>query len=148
MNNLWETWSALKACNFIRKGLQHFFFLWILQNFQEHLFWRTSTASACRQNCKYSVCMLNIVRRIASTVIELFYFTPLSDNPTEWSHWNGTLKQFVGSLPTNFLSVFDHFMGLALKGLKNIQSEVLTFRLSDIFRETWLLCHFFINRWI
>ena len=79
------------------------------------------------------MCLLNIVRRIASTVIELFYFTPLSANPTEWSK---TLKQFVGSLPTNFLSVFDHFMGLALKALKNIQLEVLTFRLSDIFRET------------
>ena len=27
------------------------------------------------------------------------------------------LKQFVGNLPTNCLSVFDHFVGLALKGL-------------------------------
>ena len=25
--------------------------------------------------------------------------------------------QFVGNLPTNCLSVFDHFVGLALKGL-------------------------------
>ena len=31
--------------------------------------------------------------------------------------WSNTLKQFVGSLPTNCLSVFDHFMGLVLKGL-------------------------------
>ena len=38
---------------------------------------------------------------------------PLSANPTKWSN---TLKQFVGNLP-NCLSVFDHFMGLALKGL-------------------------------
>ena len=30
-----------------------------------------------------------------------------------------TLKQFVGNLPTNCLSVFDHFVGLALKGLRN-----------------------------
>ena len=28
-----------------------------------------------------------------------------------------TLKQFVGNLPTNCLSVFGHFVGLALKGL-------------------------------
>ena len=28
-----------------------------------------------------------------------------------------TLKQFIGNLPTNCLSVFDHFVGLALKGL-------------------------------
>ena len=39
---------------------------------------------------------------------------PLSANPTKWSN---TLKQFVGFLPTNCLSVFDHFVGLALKGL-------------------------------
>ena len=39
---------------------------------------------------------------------------PLSTNPTKWSN---TLKQFVGKLPTNCLSVFDHFVGLALKGL-------------------------------
>ena len=31
--------------------------------------------------------------------------------------WPNTLKQFVGNLPTNCLSVFGHFMGLALKGL-------------------------------
>ena len=39
---------------------------------------------------------------------------PLSTNPTKRSN---TLKQFVGKLPTNCLSVFDHFVGLALKGL-------------------------------
>ena len=41
---------------------------------------------------------------------------PLSANPTKWSN---TLKQFVGKLPTNCLSVSDHFVGLALKGLSN-----------------------------
>ena len=30
---------------------------------------------------------------------------------------SNTLKQFVGKLPMNCLSVFDHFVGLALKGL-------------------------------
>ena len=44
-------------------------------------------------------------------------FNTLSDNPTKWSN---TLKQFVGNLPTNSLSVFDHFMNLALKGLIKI----------------------------
>ena len=38
----------------------------------------------------------------------------LSANPTKWSN---TLKQFVGNLPTNCLSVFNHFVKLALKGL-------------------------------
>ena len=39
---------------------------------------------------------------------------PLSANPTKWPN---TLKQFVGKLPTNSLSVFDHFVKLGLKGL-------------------------------
>ena len=43
------------------------------------------------------------------------YFIPLSANPTKWSN---KLKQFFGNLPTNCLSVFDHFVKLALKGLK------------------------------
>ena len=41
-------------------------------------------------------------------------FNPLSTNITKWSN---TLKQFVGKLPTDCLSVFDHFVGLALKEL-------------------------------
>ena len=32
--------------------------------------------------------------------------------------WSNTLKQIVGKLPTICLSVFDHFSGLALKGLR------------------------------
>ena len=31
--------------------------------------------------------------------------------------WSNTLKQFFGKLPTICLSVFDHFLGFALKGL-------------------------------
>ena len=41
-------------------------------------------------------------------------FNPLNANITKWSK---TLKQFVGKLPTNCLSVFDHFVGVVLKGL-------------------------------
>ena len=39
---------------------------------------------------------------------------PLTASPTKWSN---TLKQFLGNLLTNCLSVFDHFVKLALKGL-------------------------------
>ena len=49
------------------------------------------------------------------------YLNPLSANPTKWSI---TFKQFVGNLPKNFLSVFDHFVGLALKGLISILFNV------------------------
>ena len=40
-------------------------------------------------------------------------FNPLSANPTKWPN---ILKQFVGKLPTNSLSVFDYFVKLVLKG--------------------------------
>ena len=45
----------------------------------------------------------------------IFSVNPLSANPEKWSN---TLKQIVGNLPTICLSVFDHFMNLALKGLR------------------------------
>ena len=43
------------------------------------------------------------------------WVNPLSANPTKLSN---TLKQFVGKLPTNCLSVFDNFVKLAFKRLK------------------------------
>ena len=43
------------------------------------------------------------------------YVKPLSTNPTRRSN---TLKQFIGKLSTNCLSVFDHFVRMGLKGLK------------------------------
>ena len=42
------------------------------------------------------------------------YIIPLSTNPTKLS---STFKQYVSNLLTNCLSVFDHFVGFALKGL-------------------------------
>ena len=50
-----------------------------------------------------------------SPVKPLFILNPLSANPTKWS---STLKQFVRKLPTNCLSVFDHFAKLELKRLR------------------------------
>ena len=47
------------------------------------------------------------------TDIHKIIFNPLNANPEKWSN---TLKQFVGKLATNCLSVFDHFVGLAIKG--------------------------------
>ena len=46
---------------------------------------------------------------------------PLSANPEKWSN---TLKQIVGNLPTICLSVFDHFMNLALKGLNTTEKKM------------------------
>ena len=49
------------------------------------------------------------------------FFNSLNANYTKWSN---TLKQFVGKLSTNYLSVFDHFVKLALKGLNSIMNLV------------------------
>ena len=43
-------------------------------------------------------------------------FNPLGTNPTKWSN---ALKQFVRNLLTICLSVFKHFVRLALKGLNS-----------------------------
>ena len=43
---------------------------------------------------------------------------PLRANLTKWSN---TLKQFVGNLPTNCLSVFDHFLWSPFKTLSKCQ---------------------------
>ena len=45
-------------------------------------------------------------------------FNLLNANPTNWSN---TLKQFVSNLPTNCVGVFDHFVELALKELKQLK---------------------------
>ena len=47
-------------------------------------------------------------------------FNPLSVNPRKCSN---ILKQFDGCWPTNCLSVFDHFVGLTLKGLRTPASS-------------------------
>ena len=52
------------------------------------------------------------------------HFNPLSANPTKWSN---TLRQFASKLPTRCLSVFDHFVKLALKGLSIWQGPECAF---------------------
>ena len=59
-----------------------------------------------------------------NTFDQFWKIKPLNTNPTKWSN---TFKKFVGKLPTNCLSMFDHFVGLAFKGLDSI---------SNIFQET------------
>ena len=59
--------------------------------------------------------MLAIIRHSKEHKKHSVELNPLSANPEKWSN---TLKQIVGNLPTIYLSVFDHFMNLALKGLK------------------------------
>ena len=51
------------------------------------------------------------------------FFNPLS---AEFIKSSNTLKQIVGKLPTICLSVFDHFSGLAFKGL-NVYIRIVSF---------------------
>ena len=84
--------------------------------------------SKCREEEKayfYIRTRVQITLLMLSDLSELI--NPLSANITKLSN---TLKQFVGKLPTNCLSVFDHFVGLALKGLTSIpldQQEIYGF---------------------
>ena len=60
------------------------------------------------------------LRRIKTKILHGGYLVnPLSANRTKYSN---TLKEFVGKLPTNCLSVFDHFVKLALKGLNSLMT--------------------------
>ena len=68
------------------------------------------------KNCKVIISTLTMHvddQKCGSVVSEV---NPFSAKSTKWSN---KLKQFVGNLPKNSLSVFDHFAGLALKGLMN-----------------------------
>ena len=92
----------VKDCNLTQKGLHHVPCT--------RCFWKFSSQLLYR----------HLWESVRSSIMKfLFYIIikPLSANFTKWSY---TLKQFARNLPTNCLSVFDHFMGLAHKGLKQI----------------------------
>ena len=61
-------------------------------------------------------CTIFLIFTTIAPLIVLYVLNPLSANPTKWSK---TLKKLVGSFPTNRLSVFDHLVKLALKGLNS-----------------------------
>ena len=64
----------------------------------------------------------SLLHDVTIAKLQAYVLNPLSANFTKWSN---TLKQFVGNLPTNCLSLFDHFVKLVLKGL---MGDYLAFR--------------------
>ena len=50
-----------------------------------------------------------------------YNFVSLNPLNAKLKKWPNTLKQFVGNLPTNCLSVFGYFVGLALKALITVK---------------------------
>ena len=70
---------------------------------------------------------------------------PLSINPTKWSN---TLKQFVGNLPTNCLSVFDRFVKFMLKGLRRyFFSKVASCRTAALLKMNFSTKKILLNTW-
>ena len=63
-----------------------------------------------------SVCHYISITSISKDLQDRQCINPLSANPTKWSN---TLKRFIGCQPKNCLSVFDLFVGLALKSLRD-----------------------------
>ena len=78
-------------------------------------FYRKKNKFASHEQYLLSLLSSKNAKRLAQIKYTTQTFNPLSANPAKWSN---TLKQFIGKLPTNCLSVFDRFVGLALKGLK------------------------------
>ena len=75
---------------------------------------------------KYRNLLSTLMKKSNQTYYDKYFerswnnINPLSTNPTKWSN---TLKQFVGKLLMNCLSVFDYFVKLVLKGLKTHGKE-------------------------
>ena len=116
LESLFNIVSGLQACNFIKKRLQHRCFLVNIANFLRTVFFV--------ENLRWLLLVLCIFN------LHVF-LNPLSANPTKWAN---TLKQFAGKLPTNCLSMFDHFVGLALKRLR-----VRVIILQPFILKTWII---------
>ena len=87
---------------------------------------------------KWKICIkwvdtfLALQKQSSQAIFRKTYFNPLS---AKFIKWSNTLKQIVSKLPTICLSVFDHFSGLALKGLSYIhrKNELIDRRAIDFF---------------
>ena len=90
---------------------------------------------ACNRRCMFSKVKTNRWSVLLDLLLEAkLNLNPWSANLTKWSN---TLKQLVGKLSTNCLSVFDHFVRLALKGLRK----------TERFKKAELQLYISINNW-
>ena len=87
--------------------------------FEEHLRTAASESLFLEEYCHTTVAWLVTVLCFVQINWNVLLSKSNSINPlcASFTKWSNTLKQFVGKLPTNCLSVFDHFVGLAFKGL-------------------------------
>ena len=101
---------------------------WIKRS-RQNLFMLCYVIKRLSRKCKAKEALSNLINHftkiwlsIPFSLLQLHcklngFLNPFSANFTKWSN---TLKQFVGNLLTNCLSVFDHFVGLVLKGLRHL----------------------------
>ena len=97
-----------------------YFRLWIV------IIW-IGTLGLMFQKCEWDFTVLTPFSSHSNLIAIHGFFV---ENPKNCTKWPNTLKQFVGKLPANCLSVSDHFVRLALKGLKS----------GIIFSMTWYEC--------
>ena len=93
--------------------------------------WKTRTAMNTKISA-FVICVEVIIYLILHNLNDCwlrYLFNPSSANPTKWPN---ILKQFVGKLPTNCLSVFGHFVNLALKGLTALPSSTNLKKLHNV----------------
>ena len=88
--------AGLKPCNFIQNRPQHRFSLWILQNFKEHLVWRTF---ANRHFCLFQV---NSLKHLKKSILKpkrhnKFENTLHAAQFMKRNHWNVPLCIFMFS---------------------------------------------------
>ena len=63
--------------------------------------------------------VIKALNKIEEDILNRFLNNEMKLNPlsVNFAKWSNTPKQFFSKLSSNYLSVFDHFAGLALKGL-------------------------------
>ena len=101
-------WQSLQILNIFKAlTLKQVFVKPFFEKLEYHCLVESTTIESALLLCKTSFSKASV--------------NPLSEKLTKWPN---TLKQFVGNLPTNCLSVFGHFLGLAPKGVRQIALEV------------------------
>ena len=86
-------------------------------------------------------------RHLICTANQMTGFYMKCNTGLEWNNlininpinWSDTLKQFVSKLLTNCLSVFDHFVGLVLKGLTTTKKLMERYGTSTYLRESYTI---------
>ena len=134
LETLFNKVAGLKSCNFIQNRPQHGFSLWILQNFKEHLFWRTS---ANRYFCFFQV---NSLKQVKKSILKpkwhnKFENTLHAAQVMKRNHWNMPLCIFMFSCAN-----------LYYRHVQSNSCRVLNFKLMNLTRRRYDFLQFHIGQ--